>query len=311
VLIPAFRHAAFIEAALESVKALTHRRLELIVVDDCSPDETAVLAEAWVARNLVRFERAEVLRNPVNLGITKNLNRLVSMAQGDFIVLLASDDELLPDGVTCRLEALSARPDCLAVIGDSETMDEEGRTTQASTFVETYHACKAALLRPDLIVEELVLRWSIPGPVILLRREAFDSEKGVGPYDESLYFEDRDFYLRLLGRQALVFVDHPVARYRVMAQSACRADEVQATMSRHMIRAQSKNLACLPLYCRTFLRLDNARLWFQAREQEGARWVRRLPGRRSVYRIWKWMKRHHDRRLAKALSNRSGQVLST
>jgi hypothetical protein len=223
------------------------------------------------------------------------------MAQGDFVTLVASDDELLPDGVTCRLAALAARPDCLAVIGDSETMDERGQRTQFSTFVETFKASKPALLRPDLIVEELVIRWSVPGPVLLLRREAFDPEKGVGLFDESLYFDDRDFYLRLLRRRALVFVDHPVARYRVLPQSACRAPEVQAQMTRHMIQAQAQNIDGLPLFCRAFLRVNNARLRYQAREQEGARWVRWLPSRFFVFRACKWFKRYHDHRLAKML----------
>jgi hypothetical protein len=60
----------------------------------------------------------------------------------------------------------------------------------------------------------LVLMWSIVGPSLTLRRSTVDPVDGVGRFDESLVFEDVDFYLRLAATRRLLFDPTPTAEYR-------------------------------------------------------------------------------------------------
>jgi alpha-1,3-rhamnosyltransferase len=69
VLVPAYNHGKYIVECLESTKSLAHKRLELIVSDDCSTDDTFALADQWAQRNAARFERTVVTRQKQNVGI--------------------------------------------------------------------------------------------------------------------------------------------------------------------------------------------------------------------------------------------------
>jgi hypothetical protein len=66
------------------------------------------------------------------------------------------------------------------------------------------------------------LRFGIPGPVVMVKKETYDKEKGIGLYDENLIGEDRDFYLRLLARNAICYIDKPVAAWRIVTNSLSR-----------------------------------------------------------------------------------------
>ncbi len=64
VAVPTYNHAPFLTACLESVRAQTYPRLELLVVDDGSTDDTLAIAERFAATYAGRFERLTILHQP-------------------------------------------------------------------------------------------------------------------------------------------------------------------------------------------------------------------------------------------------------
>lgn len=240
VLIPAYNHEAYIQSALDSVAADGYPRVEVIILDDGSRDGTLAVAQAWASRHAARFEQVEVLTQP-NRGICRTLNRLVSLAHGEYLAFLASDDELVTGGLGLRMKALQEHPSWLAVIGDAEMIDGEGRQLCKSALVEEFRADKRALLDSRTRCLELLLHWCVPGPVFMARRAAFDPDQGVGPYDEGFVFEDRDYYARLLSRRALGFVDAVVARYRVHGRNMCRGESERHGMSDQFLQMEIRN----------------------------------------------------------------------
>ncbi len=239
-LIPAYNHEAYIQSALDSLAADGYPRLEVIILDDGSRDGTLAVAQAWASRHTSRFERVEVLTQP-NRGVCRTLNRLVSLAQGEYLAFLASDDELVTGGLGLRVKALQGHPSWLAVMGDAEMIDGEGRQLCKSTLVEEFRADKHALLDSRTRCLELLLHWCVPGPVFMARRDAFDPDLGVGLYDEGFVFEDRDYYARLLSRRALGFVDAVVARYRVHERNMCRGEAEHYGMSEQFLQMEIRN----------------------------------------------------------------------
>jgi len=214
VLVPAFNHQEYIEACLDSVVESSYAPLEILVLDDGSNDGTYDRACAWMKNNAHRVERVKV-HHQTNLGITRTLNKLISLSGGEYVTLLASDDALERDGIMLRVTALQRHPEWLAVFGDCSIIDGTGRLQATSALSSLYHAHVPALLNPHRITRELILRWSVAGPSMLARRLAYSVDVGVGPYDEQLQVEDRDFYLKLLSRDGLGFINETVARYRV------------------------------------------------------------------------------------------------
>jgi glycosyltransferase involved in cell wall biosynthesis len=242
IIVPLYNHARYIEATLESFANEGYANLEIVIIDDGSKDNSIEIAQAWFAQHPNTFANV-FLERQENAGITKTLNRLVARANGEFITMVASDDLLLPGGIQARLDALKERPDWLSVFGDATVINEQGIQTASSALHKINHTNLKALEYDHLRTQELILRWSVPGPVLLSRREVFDPERGVGPYDETMFIEDRDLYLRLLARNALGFVPHAVAAYRMHTRNTIAAPAVQARVYKSMFAAESKHQA--------------------------------------------------------------------
>jgi glycosyltransferase involved in cell wall biosynthesis len=240
IIVPLYNHAQYIEATLESFANEGHPNLEVVIIDDGSKDDSLAVTRAWLERHPNVFTNV-ILEHQENVGITKTLNRLVAKTSGDFITMVASDDLLLPGGIQTRLAALEKRPDWLAVFGDATVIDAKGLQTASSALKKINGTNIKALGKDHLRTRELILRWSVPGPVLLSRCEAFDPERGVGPYDENGFIEDRDLYLRLLAQNALGFVNQTVAVYRMHAHNTISVLATQARVYKSMFEAESKH----------------------------------------------------------------------
>lgn len=221
VLVPSFNHSKYVIECLESVRDSDYNYLELIVIDDGSTDNSVELIDSWLNRNKSHFARTVFIQQE-NAGICKTLNKLVKIAHGAFLVIVASDDKLLSHGISIRVAALQENPDWLAVYGDCTLIDSSGEILANSAMTYLYKANKQALINSNFIARELILHWSVPGPVFMARRKCYDTTQGVGLYNEGSSFEDRDYYLRLLSKRALGYIDLPVAAYRLHGSNISR-----------------------------------------------------------------------------------------
>ena len=214
VLVPAYNHAHYIAATLASVAEQDYPRVEVLVLDDGSRDETAAVAEAFLATHAARFERTRVWRQP-NAGVTRTVNRLYDDARGDLAMLIASDDLLLPGAVRLRVDALAAAPDALALFTDCVVVDGRGERLFESGIRDLYGGSPEALATNRALAATLFRRWCVPGGVLTLRREAFETAGAVGRLDEALVVEDYDLYLRLALTGRLRFDPTPTSAYRL------------------------------------------------------------------------------------------------
>lgn len=106
VIIPTFNRAAMACDCVASVLATRYPALEVIVVDDCSPDDTSArLAERFGADARVR-----VLRNETNRFQAASRNRGAAAATGDFLFFLDDDNVLAPDALAELVAAFRRHP---------------------------------------------------------------------------------------------------------------------------------------------------------------------------------------------------------
>lgn len=108
-----YNSAEFIIETLESVKAQTYPRLELIVSDDCSKDNTVALCREWLAQNKDRFERTQLIEVKHNTGVSANLNRAEAACTGEWVKFLDGDDLLLPTCVQDYMDFVEAHPETI------------------------------------------------------------------------------------------------------------------------------------------------------------------------------------------------------
>ncbi len=208
VAIPAYNHAAYIEACLASVCAQSYAELELVLIDDGSQDDTLEVARRFLEPRRARFRRI-VLERQENQGVSAASNAVIAACQGEWVHLLGSDDVLHPDKVKRIQQAIAEWncPDLALVHADADTIDEYGQP-----FVRRRQKPRPAPGPDRAAWHALFLSDNfIINPTVALRREAF---LAVGGFDRNLALEDIDCWLRLSARHAIARVPAVLASYR-------------------------------------------------------------------------------------------------
>ena len=238
VLIPLYNHERYIVQCLESIVADGYPCIEIIIVDDGSVDASLANIREWHNVNSHRFQGRFDVTSRENRGLTRTLNELVRMASGQFLVILASDDYLLPGGIRARLDYLLANSSKMAVIGDCIVVNQDGVKMHDSGLEGHHRGRKSFLSHEKLIDYEIVFHWCVPGPVFMARRELYPF---VGYYDETISVEDRDFFLRIVVLNLLGFVDFPVAAYRIHTGSFSQDSRRHLSYNQAMLVSITKN----------------------------------------------------------------------
>jgi glycosyltransferase involved in cell wall biosynthesis len=106
VLMTAYNRQAFVGSAIESVLAQRFSDFELVIVDDCSTDQTLEIAQRYAAMD----SRIRVFRNERNLGDFANRNRAATYVRGRFLKYHDSDDVMYPHCLEIMVGLLDAEP---------------------------------------------------------------------------------------------------------------------------------------------------------------------------------------------------------
>jgi Glycosyl transferase family 2 len=205
VVIPCFRQAHFLPEAIESVLAQDHGSIEIVVVDDGSPDNVGGVA--------ARYPGVGYLRRR-NGGLAAARNAGLAEAGGDFVLFLDSDDRLLAQAIRRGLEELRADPEAMMAAGTWQLIGEEGEPLPADPPQQPPRAFPA-LLESCFI--------STPAAV-LYRRELF---RRIGGFDPEVSASaDYDLYLRTAARFPVRLHPRPVAEYRRHGANMTRDPEL-------------------------------------------------------------------------------------
>ncbi len=156
VVVPVYKVEQYLDRCVQSVCAQTYRKLEIILVDDGSPDNCGELCEAWRAKD----ERVRVLHK-ANGGLSDARNRGAALARGEYISFVDSDDYLAPDALEYLLGLLRQHDADIAVGAARQVSDGGERfAAQAAEQLYCWSAAEAVceLTRYDHY-EQLVTAW--------------------------------------------------------------------------------------------------------------------------------------------------------
>ncbi|MBX9687512.1 MAG: glycosyltransferase family 2 protein [Candidatus Obscuribacterales bacterium] len=122
VCLPVWNGENFLESAILSVLTQTHHNLELIVIDDCSTDDSPKIIERLQAED----SRIKYYRNEHRLGLFENYNRCMSLSTGDFIKPFAQDDLLEPTHIEQMLQLANSHTDIALLSCSRKWIDAKG-----------------------------------------------------------------------------------------------------------------------------------------------------------------------------------------
>lgn len=213
VCVVAYRSAPFIIETLDSILAQTYADLELIVSDDCSPDDTVTLCSQWLRDHGNRFVRTQLVTAQENTGVSANANRAFSCAQGEWIKIIAGDDKLLPTCIADNMNYAGAHPDAeilfsnMVEFGD---VAEEGRVADFTRYFDRLSPSEFRLWQ--------MVYSALPAPSSFMRRSTWQR---LGGFDESIPFmEDKPFWLKAIAASTpMACFAKPTVAYRIHASS--------------------------------------------------------------------------------------------
>src|SRR6266545_7337033 len=219
IVTPSYDQGRFIRETIESVLGQSYPRIEYLVMDGGSTDETVKILQEYDDRLTWVSERDRGQADAINKGWRR--------AQGTVLAYLNSDDTYLPAAVERAVACLEEHPDAGAVYGEGYHVDEAG------AILERYPTEPFSMAR----LEETCF---ICQPTVFLRREVVER---VGYLDESLqYCMDYDLWIRI-GRVApFARTPHHLANTRLhpdtktLGQRARAHTEILRMVQRHFGR---------------------------------------------------------------------------
>ena len=208
VCITAYNRATLLDRTLASLSSQTRQPDELIISDDCSPDNTTQIVEKW----RTRFPQLRYNRNPRNLNMPGNLNAAMSMATGEYIANLHDADEFAPTLLEDWGKALDDYSSagfvfCGVADGQHNTKFNDGITLQSDGII--LHNVSPITLGREFFEKYFLHRLSsIIWGTVMARRSAYNM---LLPFDPSFDFiSDVDMWMRMCLHFDVAYVRKPL-----------------------------------------------------------------------------------------------------
>lgn len=272
VVVATNRRGPYLAEALASIAAQTHGAVELIVVDDGSPDPDAVAAAAGVVPG------ARVVRQEPS-GVSIARNRGASLASGDYLAFLDDDDRWHPERLARQVAALEAAPDAVASYCGIQTISADGsRVLAAADQVAVRDRLDIAARRTGILLGNLVVR-----------RGEFAV---VGGFHTGIRLaEDLDLILGLAERGPFVFEPGALVDYRAYGENSTRRHRELTRSIDHVVRlhlwsARERGDDELVAALRESLRKNARFAWWGAARTARAQLRARRPGAAAGEVLW-------------------------
>lgn len=198
VVMAAKNYARFLPTAVESVVAQTLPDWELVIVDDGSTDDTALVVRSCFADHRIRYVPSD------RLGQSRAKNLGVGLTRGEYVAFLDADDAWQPAKLERQLLALKENPDAGVCFTRRILIDEAGDPLPQQPRRDPMPSGR--------VLNELFLRNFVCFSSVMVRRQVFDHVGGFDPeWDLSI---DYDLWLRAARHHGFVAVDDDLVRYR-------------------------------------------------------------------------------------------------
>lgn len=232
ICIPTYNGAEYLRECLDAVQAQTYPAIEIIVVDDCSTDETRAMIEQYAAKD----QRIQLFVNEKNRGLVGNWNRCLELAKGEWIKFIFQDDLVTPDCIEKLVDAAGAHS---FVTCDRHFLFD----TSVPQVMKDYYLHSLLTLKKmksgkqpqfidakemsDYAAAHISLNFIGEPTAVLFRKEA------IGKYgffnDDLSQICDLEYWLRIATAEGMVYVPEELVSFRIHASSTTSQNIIAST----------------------------------------------------------------------------------
>ncbi len=215
VLMPVYKTAPYLREAMGSMLSQTFADFELIVLDDCSPDNAEEILDAYDDPRIVRYKGEK------NAGLSNVLNVGIGMARGKYIARMDSDDISLPNRLQIQVDCLEKHSEI-----DLVSVGMQLFGTKESVWIREQN--------PEKVKIEALFHSPVLHASSMWRKDSFE-QHGLRFHQEMVPAEDYDLWTRAM-LKGLKLVNLPEVLYEY------RIHEAQATVQTDKTAAKSREV---------------------------------------------------------------------
>lgn len=204
VIIPTFNGERYLRDALNSLRMQRCQNFEVILIDDGSTDQTVAIAQSFLGRLPL-----QIVDNQHSGSWTQSTNLALDIATGEYISILHQDDFWHRDRVSRIQELAQDFPAAPVLLHSTRFVS----TLQQSVGTLRYPFPERRYLTSDDVLARLFVQNFIAVPSVTFKRSII---KSAGPFKPALWYTgDWDMWLRLSTEGNWVYLDQPLAAFRV------------------------------------------------------------------------------------------------
>lgn len=222
IVLPVYNGEDYVAESINSVIEQTYNNWELIIVNDCSTDNTLRICQS-IAKD---DPRIRIISNKENQKLPNSLNVGFREATGEYYTWTSDDNIYMPSAIASLVDVLEQNTDAIMVYSDYSIIDDEGNiqsvvNLQDPQYIVAGNVCGACFLYTAEIAKE------------------------VGEYDDTLFLaEDYDYWMRIYRHGRIVHINDNLYFYRRHSNSL--TEKKKAFIQEQTYKALEKNF--LPLY---------------------------------------------------------------
>jgi len=210
IVIPAYNASKYIGECIESILNQTLQDFELIIVNDCSTDDTLDTIKKYTDKRII------IINNNTNYGVAKSLNDGIKIAKGKYIAIMDSDDVMIPERLQITYDYLENNKKVFLVGGALYYMEDNGEIIQKDIPQLGFEKIKQRLKRHNCLWHNTIM---------------FRNDKKTFYREKFRYSQDYDFYTLLITRgKRIENITQVLAKYRVHKNSTSYSKRTQQNM---------------------------------------------------------------------------------
>jgi glycosyltransferase involved in cell wall biosynthesis len=246
VIMPVYNAEKYLKEAILSIINQTFSNFELIVVDDCSKDNSSKIINELASKD----KRIITLTNSQNLKLSKTLNRAIEVASGKYLARMDADDISVSTRIEKQVELMEKESDVVLVGCDVEIIDESNNTIGYRRYYE---------------LDEQIRKWlfffsPFCHPAVMIRRSAIEK---IGGYDDNFNpAEDYELYFRLGTLGKFRNLKEQLFCYRIVKNSMTHSGMINMENKTLEVREKYKKVYKMPILAILYSLIHRVSLFF-------------------------------------------------